>query len=72
MKKSETQVSHGEPAKSEQSCGDMLDAPVRLTPEQLESVAAGFMAQVSLGGIKISTATTGLFPVPPRPPIKLF
>jgi hypothetical protein len=38
MKKSE--------AKSQQSAGE-LEAPVRLTPEQLEIVAAGFKAQLS-------------------------
>jgi hypothetical protein len=38
MKKSE--------AKSQQSAGE-LEAPDRLTPEQLEIVAAGFKAQLS-------------------------
>ncbi len=59
MKKSE----QGEFAKSQQSVGEKLEAPVQLTPEQLEIVAAGFMAQISQvkGGIG-STATTGLYP----------
>ena len=50
MKKSEAYVSQGELANSEQSAGEKLEAPVRLTPEQLESVAAGFVVQISLGG----------------------
>ena len=55
MKKSE--------AKSQQSAGEKLEAPVQLTPEQLETVAAGFMMQIShvKGGMG-STATTGLYP----------
>jgi hypothetical protein len=48
MKKSE--------AKSQQSAGE-LEAPVRLTPEQLEIVAAGFAKQLPLvkGGGTILT-----------------
>ena len=71
MKKSESYVAQGEIAKSQASVGDKLEAPVQLTPEQLEIVAAGFMAQISQikGGIG-STATTGLYPAE-RPPIKL-
>ena len=67
MKKSEVYGAESELV--EQSGGEQLEAPVRLTPEQLESVAAGFMAQISRGGIG-STATTGLFPS--RPVFKLF
>jgi hypothetical protein len=63
MKKSEAYAAQGELAKSPQSDGAKLEAPVRLTPEQLEIVAAGFMAQKSLGGG--STATTGAYPTPP-------
>jgi len=49
--------------KSQPSDVEKLEAPVQLTPEQLEIVAAGFMAQISQvkGGIG-STATTGLYP----------
>jgi hypothetical protein len=47
MKKSET----------EKSVGDKLKAPVQLTPEQLENVAAGVAAELPKG--KIKTATTG-------------
>lgn len=52
MKKSEV--------KSQQSAGE-LEAPVRLTPEQLEIVAAGFMRQVSqvVKGGTGGGATTG-------------
>jgi hypothetical protein len=69
MKKSEAYVSQGELANSEQSAGEKLEAPVRLTPEQLESVAAGFVVQISLGGKGGigSTATTGAYPPPPPP-----
>jgi hypothetical protein len=35
--------------KSQQSVGEKLEAPVQLTPEQLETVAAGFAKQVSIG-----------------------
>ena len=63
MKKSEAYVAQGELAKSQPSDGVKLEAPVRLTPEQLEIVAAGFMTQISQlkGGIG-PTATTGLYP----------
>lgn len=51
MKKSE--------AKSEQSAGE-LEAPVSLTPEQLEIVAAGFAKQILVtGGKGTGGATTG-------------
>jgi hypothetical protein len=63
MKKSKAHLAQGELAKSQQSVGEKLEAPVQLTPEQLETVAAGFMTQISQvkGGIG-STATTGLYP----------
>ena len=51
MKKSEV--------KSQQSAGE-LEAPVRLTPEQLEIVAAGFAKQIlATGGRGTGGATTG-------------
>jgi hypothetical protein len=37
MKKSDSQAADGEPVKSQN-----LDAPIELTPEQLEGVAGGF------------------------------
>jgi hypothetical protein len=40
MKKSETHVAQGEL----QQAGEKLEAPLRLTPEQLETIAAGLMA----------------------------
>jgi hypothetical protein len=64
VKKSETHVAQVEL----QPAGETLDAPIQLTPEQLEAVAAGFMSQPSGGGG--SGATTGLYPS--RPPIKMF
>ena len=66
-------------AKSRQSVGEKLEAPVQLTPEQLEIVAAGFMSnlaeQLFHGGG--STATTGLYPSTPPlnptvPALKLY
>ena len=73
MKKSEAYVAQGELAKSEQSDGPKLEAPVRLTPEQLETVAAGFTALLSLGGKGGigSTATTGAYPPPPPPTFRV-
>ncbi len=49
--------------KSQPSDVEKLEAPVQLTPEQLEIVAAGFRLQISeiKGGIG-PTATTGLYP----------
>jgi len=72
MKKSKAYVAQGELAKSEQSVDAKLEAPVRLTPEQLETVAGGFAAQISVGGGKSPigpTATTGLYPYPPKDPV---
>jgi len=65
MKKSEAYVAQGEFAKSQQTVGEKLEAPIRLTPEQLEMVASGFM--LGLGSETIwttatTTATTGLYP----------
>jgi hypothetical protein len=63
MKKSE--------AKSQQSAGE-LEAPVRLTPEQLEIVAAGFAKQLlATGGKGIGGATTGAIG-PMLPLLKMF
>jgi hypothetical protein len=70
MKQSEVHVAQGELAKSQPCVGEKLEAPVRLTVEQLETVAAGFMAQLSREGGSGSTATTGLYPV--NPPTKMF
>ena len=65
MKKSE--------AKSQQPVGE-LEAPISLTPEQLEAVAAGLAATgyykpklVVLGGGSGGGATTGF-----APPIRMF
>ena len=63
MKKSD--VNAVEPAKSE------LEAPVQLTPEQLEIVAAGFMAArgtgLTAGDILKDITIFGRFPVPTIP-----
>lgn len=53
MKKSETRVADDKL----QPAGEKLEAPIRLTPEQLETVAAG----LSSGGGS-SGATTGFHP----------
>jgi hypothetical protein len=62
MKKSE--------AKSQQSIG-VLEAPVQLTPEQLEIVAAGFRAALvtrqTLGDIIKDATICGKFPMPTIP-----
>jgi hypothetical protein len=56
-------------AKSEQSVGEKLEAPVRLTPEQLETVAAGFAVQLPKGkGIEDPTVLTGA--ISTRPVLK--
>jgi hypothetical protein len=50
-----------------------LDAPIALTPDQLEKVAGGAVSFISLlnGGLRIDGgATTGA--VPPPPPVSLF
>ncbi|MBR0755865.1 hypothetical protein JQ604_27150 [Bradyrhizobium jicamae] len=65
MKKSE--------AKSLQSVDETLEAPVRLTPDQLETVAAGFavkLTESANASIKIGTGTIwGLYPVEPSSPL---
>ncbi len=53
MKDSET--------KSQKSVGEKLEAPIKLTPDELEKVAGGMAARTSKG----STATTGENPKPP-------
>ena len=55
MKKSSTNAV--EPAKSE------LEAPVQLSPEQLEIVAAGFKAQLTIGDLIKQTTVAGNMPV---------
>jgi len=55
MKTTETHVAQAEP----QAAAEKLAAPIQLTPEQLEGVAAGLMASPSRGG----GATTGFAPV---------
>jgi hypothetical protein len=72
MKKSEV--------KSQQPVGEMLEAPISLTPEQLEAVAAGMAVgyykpkPIVVGGGTGGGATTGF--APPikygRQPISLF
>lgn len=52
--------------KSQPSDLEKLDAPVRLTPEQLELVAAGFAKQVKVTDIiKDKLVLTGARPVEP-------
>jgi hypothetical protein len=55
MTKSETSAARNE----QQPTGEKLAAPISLTPEQLEGVAAGLMASPSGGG---RGATTGFAP----------
>ncbi|CAN7638719.1 hypothetical protein LJR220_005955 [Bradyrhizobium sp. LjRoot220] len=62
MKKSEKNVTQIEPAK--------LEAPVRLTPEQLEIVAAGFAKQIlvvkdPIGGTILTGAISPRLPTLP-------
>ena len=59
-------------AQSRRPAGENLEAPVRLTPEQLETVAAGFKLQITQGGKGSTggTATTGAYPT--QPVLKLF
>jgi len=54
MKDSET--------KSQKSVGEKLEAPIQLTPDQLEKAAGGRAAQVDS---KIKTSTTGQNPPNP-------
>jgi hypothetical protein len=69
MRKSKAYAAHDELAKPQQSAGETLEAPIQLTPEQLEIVAAGFKAQLSTGGGG-GTATTGLYPS--NPTLKMY
>jgi hypothetical protein len=55
MKKSDAQVSHGELAKSQRSVGEKLEAPIELTPEQLEGVAGGFSQHLPVPDPKLTT-----------------
>ena len=64
MKKSE--------AKSQQPVGEKLEAPVQLTPAQLETVAAGYKAQITLGGKGSTGGTTTIGNYPPQPVLRLF
>jgi hypothetical protein len=52
------------------SSADKLEAPIRLTPEQLEIVAAGFRIQFPTGGGGGGTATTGAYPT--NPTLKMY
>ena len=54
-----------------QTAGEKLEAPVQLTPEQLETVAAGFAAQViKIKGTEDQTVLTGA--ISTRPVLKQF
>jgi hypothetical protein len=66
MKKSESELA------KQPSAGANLEAPVRLTPEQLESVVAGARAQLILNiGTINPTTTMGIIAPPPTWPTKL-
>lgn len=67
MKKSK--AAHDQPAKSPQPASETLEAPIRLTPEQLEIVAAGFKIELPTGG-EGGTATIGLYPS--NPTLKMY
>ncbi len=54
MKDSET--------KSQKSVGEKLEAPIKLTPDELEKVAGGMRSQV-----KTTVSTTTMGPNPPKP-----
>jgi hypothetical protein len=71
MKKFEAHVAQGKLAKSQKSVGEKLEAPVVLTPEQLEIVAAGFFdvsatIQTILGRIIVAGGIPA-GPIPLRP-----
>ena len=56
-----------------QTAGEKLEAPVQLTPEQLEIVAAGFAKQISVGSKGGLGGTTTSGAIGPRGPVlKLF
>jgi len=66
MKKFEAHVAKGKLAESRKSIGETLEAPVQLTPEQIEIVAGGFIAAGGfLSGKTLPTTTTGALPPPP-------
>jgi hypothetical protein len=66
MKKFEAHMAKGKLAESGKSTGETLEAPVQLTPEQIEIVAAGFIAAGGFLSGKIpTTTTTGALPPPP-------
>jgi len=54
--------------KSQPSDLEKLEAPVQLTPEQLEIVAAGAARQIVVKGLEDPTVLTGA--IGPRVPIK--
>ncbi len=66
MTKFEAHVAQGKLGESRRSIGDALEAPVQLTPEQIEIVAGGFIATGGfLSGKTLPTTTTGALPPPP-------
>ncbi|MGA7810039.1 hypothetical protein [Bradyrhizobium sp.] len=66
MKKHEAHVARSKLGESRRSIGDALEAPVQLTPEQIEIVAGGFSATGGfLSGKILPTTTTGALPPPP-------
>ena len=69
MKKFEAQGAQGKLAKSQELVGEKLEAPVQLTPEQLEIVAAGSILEILRG--TGTTTTSGAVPVLPDIHIKL-
>jgi hypothetical protein len=52
-------------SETEKSVDEKLEAPVQLTPEQLEAVAAGMKSQIGKGST--TTTTTGPNPTIPIP-----
>jgi len=71
MKKFETHAAPGKLAESHKLAGEKLEAPVQLTPEQIEIVAGGFIATGGFLSEKIfPTTTTGALPPPPPEPFK--
>jgi len=72
MKKIKAHVAQGKLAKPQKSVGEKLDAPVVLTPEQLETVAGGFIPEITytrpttFGGLPVgglSVASVASLPV---------
>ena len=61
MKKFEAHVTRGKLAPSQKPVVEKLEAPVVLTPEQLEIVAGGFLGGL-LGEKTPPTTTTGALP----------